>query len=159
MTYPGAPSIYYGDEVGVDAGGVWRYNTWIDDPYYRAAYPWADQGMRPDVGLLSEFRKLGQLRASSPALQKGDFEAVSVSNESRVFAFSRSLGSESYLIVMNRQNSSQSVVLPTAVGSLRAREYVEAYPLEGARYRAEGNALRLGDVEGLGVKILKAKNP
>ncbi|MEO5666657.1 MAG: glycoside hydrolase family 13 protein [Bdellovibrionota bacterium] len=159
MTYPGAPSIYYGDEVGVDAAGTWRYNTWIDDPYNRAAYPWADQGMRPDLTLQKEFRRLGQLRASSPTLQKGDFEAVSASNESRVFSFTRNLGTETYLIVMNRQNASQNVVLSGGIGALGAKDYVEVYPNEGLRYKFEGSTLRLGDMAGLGVKILKSQLP
>jgi len=159
MTYPGAPSIYYGDEVGVDAAGVWRYNTWIDDPYNRAPYPWADQGLRPDPNLLREFRRLGQLRASSPTLRKGDFEVVSTNNESRVFSYTRSLGTQSYLVVMNRQNTSQNVVLTTGVGALGTQDFVEVYPSEGLRYKSEGRSLKLGDLPGLGVKILKSQTP
>jgi glycosidase len=159
MTYPGAPSIYYGDEVGVDAAGVWRYNTWIDDPYNRVAFPWADQGLRPDTRLQGEFRRLGQLRASSPTLQKGNFEAVNVSNDTRVFAFTRNLGSETYLVVMNRQNAGQKVVIPGSIGSLSFKDFVEVYPGVGTRYRSEGGALQLGEIPGLGVKILKSQMP
>lgn len=159
MTYPGAPSIYYGDEVGVEAPGVWLYNTWIDDPYNRAPYPWQDQGLRPDQKLLKEFQRLGQLRSASLTLQKGDFEAVSANNDTRLFAFTRNRGGESYLVVMNRQNASQDVVLPGNIASMRSKDFVEVYPNEGLRYKSEGGALHLGELSGLSVKILKSTGP
>jgi glycosidase len=39
MTLPGAPTIYYGDEVGL-AGIGSDYAR--DDPYNRQPYPWTD---------------------------------------------------------------------------------------------------------------------
>ena len=35
MTMPGAPCIYYGDEIGMSTA---------KDPFCRAAFPWQDQG-------------------------------------------------------------------------------------------------------------------
>ena len=66
MTYPGAPAIYYGDEVGVTGG---------DDPYNRATYPWADLGGAPDTALLAAFKKLIKLRHDHPVLRRGSLEA------------------------------------------------------------------------------------
>ena len=40
FTVPGAPTVYYGDEVGV---------TGDDDPDDRRTYPWADLGGSPDT--------------------------------------------------------------------------------------------------------------
>ncbi len=62
MTYPGAPTIYYGDEVGVTGG---------DDPYNRATYPWEDEGGTPDKALLAEFKKLTKLRQDHAILRRG----------------------------------------------------------------------------------------
>jgi cyclomaltodextrinase / maltogenic alpha-amylase / neopullulanase len=62
MTYPGAPTIYYGDEVGVTGG---------EDPYNRATYPWEDAGGTPDKALLAEFKKLTKLRHDHPILRRG----------------------------------------------------------------------------------------
>ena len=42
FTVPGAPTVYYGDEVGV---------TGDDDPDDRRTYPWADLGYAPDTSL------------------------------------------------------------------------------------------------------------
>ncbi len=62
MAYPGAPSIYYGDEVGL-AGGA--------DPYNRAPFPWADQGGAPDDGLHTWFRQVVAMRQAHPVLRRG----------------------------------------------------------------------------------------
>jgi glycosidase len=66
MTYPGAPTIYYGDEVGLGGG---------EDPYNRAPYPWADQGGRPDEALLADFKRLTALRHELPVLRHGTLTA------------------------------------------------------------------------------------
>ncbi len=62
MTYPGAPAIYYGDEVGVTGG---------PDPMNRGTYPWADRGGHPDNALLADFRRLTRLRQDLPVLRHG----------------------------------------------------------------------------------------
>ena len=66
MTYPGAPTVYYGDEVGVTGG---------DDPYNRATYPWADLGGQPDTALLAEFKRLIKLRHDHAVLRRGSLGA------------------------------------------------------------------------------------
>jgi cyclomaltodextrinase len=66
MTYPGSPTIYYGDEVGLGGG---------DDPYNRAPYPWADEGGQPDEALLADFKRLTQLRHDLPVLRHGTLSA------------------------------------------------------------------------------------
>ncbi|WP_457352943.1 glycoside hydrolase family 13 protein [Roseateles sp. P5_D6] len=66
MTYPGSPTIYYGDEVGLGGG---------DDPYNRAPYPWADEGGQPDNALLADFKRLTQLRHDLPVLRHGTLSA------------------------------------------------------------------------------------
>lgn len=66
MSYPGAPTIYYGDEVGLGGG---------DDPYNRAPYPWADEGGQPDDALLADFQRLVKLRHDLPVLRHGTLSA------------------------------------------------------------------------------------
>lgn len=60
MTLPGAPSIYYGDEIGM-AGG--------NDPACRGAFRW-DRATW-DEPLLAFVRQLIRLRAAEPALRHG----------------------------------------------------------------------------------------
>ena len=55
---PGSPSIYYGDEVGMEGG---------KDPFNRRTYPWGKE----NAFLLAFYRQLGKLRASEEALRLG----------------------------------------------------------------------------------------
>jgi neopullulanase len=64
MTYPGAPSIYYGDEIGM-AGG--------HDPLNRSAFPWDSAAW--DTAILHDFQRLIALRRSRPALRRGTYAA------------------------------------------------------------------------------------
>jgi glycosidase len=66
MTLPGAPAIYYGDEVGVTGG---------DDPYNRATYPWEDLGGKPDKALLADAKRLTQMRRTHAVLRQGRLDA------------------------------------------------------------------------------------
>ena len=66
MTFPGAPTVFYGDEVGVTGG---------DDPFNRATYPWADRGGKPDLELLAEFKRLIAMRKANPVLSRGSLSA------------------------------------------------------------------------------------
>jgi len=66
MTMPGAPAIYYGDEVGVTGG---------DDPFDRGTYPWPDLGGKPDEAMLAEYKTLTKLRHDNPVLRHGSLEA------------------------------------------------------------------------------------
>ena len=56
FTLPGAPTVYYGDEVGMEG---------YADPFNRRTYPWG----REDEELLAHYRRLGQLRRDNPALR------------------------------------------------------------------------------------------
>ena len=61
-TVYGVPSLYYGDEAGVEGGR---------DPFCRRTYPWG----REDRELLEHYRRLGQLRRD-PVFAEGDFRVV-----------------------------------------------------------------------------------
>ncbi len=56
---PGSPSLYYGDEAGMEG---------YRDPFNRRPYPWG----REDSELLSHFQSLGALRREHAALRLGD---------------------------------------------------------------------------------------
>ena len=84
---PGTPSIYYGDEAGMEG---------YKDPFNRRTYPWG----REDQDLLSHYRQLGRLRREQEILRLGDI-AFSVACDSRL-AFSRSLNGKTLKIYVNR---------------------------------------------------------
>ncbi len=88
MTYPGAPSIYYGDEIGLTGG---------HDPLNRAAFPWQNSAW--DLTLLHEFQRLIALRKAHAALRRGAFTILHA--EQDVFAYARQLGEETFVIALN----------------------------------------------------------
>ena len=79
MTMPGAPCIYYGDEIGMSAA---------KDPFCRAAFPWQDQGQW-DHDLLAFYCRATALRHRYPALRTGTFQRLHASGG--VYAFARTL--------------------------------------------------------------------
>jgi glycosidase len=91
MTYPGAPTVYYGDEVGVTGG---------EDPYNRATYPWADEGGRPDEALHAEFKRLIGLRNAHPILRRGESFAPLLADGPAV-VLARRLGTQWALVAAN----------------------------------------------------------
>ena len=73
MTMPGVPSVYYGDEVGMQGGR---------DPFNRAPYPW--RGI--DAELLEKYRCLGGLRNSKSVLNSGFFRTLYANGDVFVYA-------------------------------------------------------------------------
>ena len=65
MTLPGAPCVYYGDEVGLQGR---------EDPDCRRAYPW--DPARQDRGLRDFMAGLVAMRHAHPALRRGRFELL-----------------------------------------------------------------------------------
>lgn len=105
FTYPGAPTIYYGDEAGLAPDGVWDSGngTWQDDPYNRQPYPWADQGRTPDADLIAHYRRLAVLRNQYPVLRTGDLTTLLADDVSQIYAYSRTGGATDIAItVLNR---------------------------------------------------------
>ncbi|MFG6460954.1 glycoside hydrolase family 13 protein [Roseateles sp. DXS20W] len=111
MTYPGSPTIYYGDEVGLGGG---------DDPFNRAPYPWADEGGQPDEALLADFRRLTKLRHELPVLRHGTLQAPLHVDE-QVVVLARQDGTTWALTATNNSNTARTVrfFVPLDNGTLR----------------------------------------
>jgi glycosidase len=62
--------------------------------------------------LFNHYKKLIQIRSSSPALQIGDFETLLADGD--VFAFRRSYEEETIIVILNRGTAVQPVTLPLA---------------------------------------------
>ncbi len=87
FTFPGAPSIYYGDEVGLP-GSV--------DPDSRRAFP-AKEDWQHQV--LDYHRQLISLRHQYPELRTGSYQVIF--SEGLIYGFVRTLGSSHLIIFLN----------------------------------------------------------
>ena len=84
---PGAPSLYYADETGMEGH---------KDPFNRRTYPWGQE----DQTLLAHFRGLGQLRKNAPALRLGNLEFFRA--EGGQIGFTRESDGQRVRIYVNR---------------------------------------------------------
>ena len=90
FTLPGCPSIYYGDEAGMEGP---------KDPFNRRTYPWGNE----DQELLSHFRYLGNLRKESEALRLGTV-SVFYSEQGKI-GFTRQTKNSRVRIYVNRNST------------------------------------------------------
>ncbi|MBQ0083334.1 MAG: glycoside hydrolase family 13 protein [Clostridiales bacterium] len=86
FTLPGVPSIFYGDEAGVEGYG---------DPFCRAAFPWDSI----DTDLLEFYKKLGKIRKNASCLKEGVF--IPVHSERGYIFYKREDDKDSLLIGVN----------------------------------------------------------
>jgi len=140
MTYPGTPSIYYGDEVGfgmaVPVGGERTRYFAYTDPDTRQVFTreekansdtvlnfvWDDK-TDPDTrraftwdeatwnhDVLTYYKRCIALRKSHAALRRGDFTALHA--EGSVYAFRRHLPNETLVVVLNVGDTAVPVNFP-----------------------------------------------
>lgn len=67
LTFPGAPGIYYGDEIGLDQANA--YDDWRGDPMNRGTFPWDESRWNRDV--LEWVKRLVALRREHAPLRRG----------------------------------------------------------------------------------------
>ncbi|MDQ7823298.1 MAG: alpha-amylase family glycosyl hydrolase [Candidatus Eremiobacteraeota bacterium] len=89
FAYPGVPSVYYGDEIGLSGKR---------DPGCRECFPWNSEAWNGE--LRSLYQKLISLRRSSSALAEGGFEILHGGED--LFAFKRESLDEIVILVANR---------------------------------------------------------
>ncbi len=94
FTYPGAPCVYYGDEIGIDGE---------QDPYCRKSFPWDESQW--DKNLLAYVKDIIALRKQNPALRRGDFKRLWSADG--IYAFSRSLDGKTFVVGLNVSESPQ----------------------------------------------------
>jgi neopullulanase len=99
MTYPGAPSIYYGEEIGMTGG---------HDPANRGAFPW-HRVETWDTHLLHEFQRLIALRRARVSLRRGSFRFLHA--QDAVVAYLRQLGGDTIVVAINTSRSNRRVDL------------------------------------------------
>ena len=117
FTLPGAPTVYYGDEVGLAGFGS---DVPRDDPYNRQPYPWADaagygalpEWRKADAGLLAVYQQLGTMRSQYSFLRTGSFDTLLTDDVANVLAYGRQNEDGVAVVIVNRNKTSQVVTVP-----------------------------------------------
>lgn len=94
FTFPGSPTVYYGDETGLEG---------FEDPFNRRTFPWGKE----DRDLTDYFAGLGALRKKSKALRRGDIRYIAAGGP--VLAFARSLDGETVLCAVNASDEDKTL--------------------------------------------------
>ncbi|MEM9980801.1 MAG: alpha-amylase family glycosyl hydrolase, partial [Cyanobacteria bacterium P01_D01_bin.2] len=113
MTFPGAPCIYYGDEVGLSGG--------LDPENRRGFPPEADWHQ----GLLKTHRALIRLRHLYPALRTGTYQVLSASGQLLVFA--RTLSEQTVIVAVNTGDQPEHSSLSLAAIALQSPPAKQLY--------------------------------
>ena len=101
LTWPGTPSIYYGEEIGMEGG---------PDPANRAGMEW--NRATDSNPFLATYRKLIALRKESKALQVGDPVALATDDAHNTLAYARVFGRDVAIVIVNRSNDDQEISIP-----------------------------------------------
>lgn len=101
MTYPGAPCIYYGDEIGINGG---------KDPDCRKSFDWDET--RWDMELHDSIRELAILRQAMPVLRTGDF--LPIYTEDCLLVFLRKDAEDTVLVAINMDDETHHIDLPVS---------------------------------------------
>ncbi len=98
FTMPGSPTIYYGDEAGLQG---------FEDPFNRRTYPWGSE----DGSMLAFYRKLTAVRTEHTALIDGDLHFLQATNDG-LLVYERADAAERIWIAVNRDAHEVVLRLP-----------------------------------------------
>jgi glycosidase len=121
FTFPGAPTVYYGDEVGMEG---------FEDPYNRRSYPWGYENQT----LLAHYRTLGHLRKTTECLRTGSLRWGPC--RGHVLSFYRLEEGDTVATAVNAGTAKEYVTLPW-------RWEAATDVLTGVRYSAKNGSVTL----------------
>ena len=101
FTYPGLPSIYYGDEIGLSGE---------KDPNNRRAFPWDQTSWNMD--LFDFVRSLTHARKDSEALRRGKFIRLQLDENKNSYAFGRVTPGQQVLVAFHSNSEATPITIP-----------------------------------------------
>lgn len=119
FTLPGIPSIFYGDEAGLQG---------FDDPINRRPYPWGSE----DKEILAHYKKLGRIRRENRAVFSGGFN---MRDENGLVAYERTSGDDEILIAVNAGADDKTLFINKEYISLyNNKEYKDVVDVPGGSF-------------------------
>jgi len=145
MTYPGVPSVYYGDEIGLPGG---------TDPENRVCMPWDEDAW--DQDMRAHYRNLIHLRRTAPALIQGGYQDL-VAREGLV-VYQRQSAKQRLIVVGYRGPDTTDLTIPVwHAGVADGTRFVNLLDGKTASWTTQNGALHLSHIEpGTGL-ILEAQ--
>ncbi len=136
MTWPGAPTIYYGDEAGVCG--------WTD-PDNRRTYPWGHE----DWDLINFHKDIIKIHKENPALMKGSVKFLY--GGYKVVAYGRFTDRQAVIVILNNDYNEQiHDIHVRRVGAHSGNIFTqiiqtteEGYSLDKTDYLIKGNLLHI----------------
>lgn len=137
FTWAGAPSIYYGEELGMEGGA---------DPDNRRGMRW--DLATPHNAMLQFYRRLIRIRNASRALQSGDPSILLADDNAQTLAYARTLNDDIAMIAINRSASTRTVkiALPQNAALRKARA-------QGLRDALSGKVFPLREATSLSIEL------
>lgn len=102
LIFPGAPCIYYGDEIGLQGGG---------DPDCRHCFPW-DQPAAWNMELRDCIKQWTHFRHAHPVLRTGHFTTLLADSAMNVYACARWNADEQFVAIFNNSQTPWVLDLP-----------------------------------------------
>ena len=96
MTWPGAPTVYYGDEAGVCG---------FTDPDNRRTYPWGNE----DRELLSFYKKMIAIHKKYKILSRGSLKFLW--NDYQGLCYGRFSHTEQMIVILNNRDEAREVMI------------------------------------------------
>lgn len=110
FSVPGAPTIYYGDEVGV---------TGADDPDDRRTFPWNGDAPGGDAALMAYYQKLASIRSTNPVLRDGALKFLLADDTNRTLAYGMRTQNQVAIVAVNRDETGPKTLTIPLTGYLR----------------------------------------
>lgn len=101
MTYVGTPTIYYGDEYGMQGG---------NDPDNRRSFDWT-QGTTTNAAVALT-QKLIAIRNQYAALRTGSFMSLLTDDGNKLYAYGRFDASHRVAVALNNDSNSHTITVP-----------------------------------------------
>lgn len=137
MTWPGAPTIYYGDEAGVCG--------WTD-PDNRRTYPWGHE----DKELIAFHKAMIKVHKESPALMHGSYKSLLA--QYNLIAYGRFTDDDAVIVIVNNSEEERRVKIQAWETGLTDKDDVEqvmvtydgGFSTERLGYSLPGGCLEIG---------------
>ncbi len=114
-TLPGIPSIYYGDEAGMEG---------YSDPFNRRTFPWGAENKR----LLEHYQRIGKIRRDFDVYKEGELKLLHLSDD--ILAFERIDKNKRFITVYNNSQKEISLLFNKKATELISGEKARHFSLK-----------------------------